>query len=457
MIVPSLVNALFPGISFGDARRDRRFAHSLQAFAEHGGGSLPTVFPLRADYEGFLRLIHSESCTHEHILSTHQTHVLDFLERQQSTVLFLHDATVLDFSGHESIRDDLGPVGNGGGRGWMAFQTIAVDPTTQRIHGLVHQRLFVRPESTKGRSVAERREAADRETLNWLECVREIGPAPVGCRWIHITDRGGDTFEFLQALQDGRHRFVIRSSSNRALGNGRSDEKASQLLHDQLRALPAKTTWTISTPNRKQKTTQVCAAAMPVSLRPPHVKSGKYRSKSIQVNAVRVWEPNPPEGEEALEWILLTSEPIETESDLQQVVNWYARRWTSEEYHKVQKSGLGVEVDQVQDVDSLAALVVMRSVLAVWLFNGSRDMRDEAAGSQPAARRIPALWLRVLRVLLRGRGRLDTVRDFWIQIARLGGYLKRNPMRHPPGWQVLWRGWLRFQAALGYELSRAET
>ncbi|MGL4419239.1 MAG: IS4 family transposase, partial [Gemmataceae bacterium] len=299
------------------------------------------------------------------------------LEQSRSTVLFLHDATVLDFSGHDSIADELGPVGNGGGRGWMAYQTIAIDPVTQRIHGLVNQQLHVRPESTRGRTTAQNRNAKDRETRNWLASLNEVGPTPEGCHWVHVADRGADTFEFLQALTDGKHDFVIRSCHDRAVGESRSDSKAQVRLHGLLETLPAMTEWEIETPSSPQKKRQLQAVGVRVTLRPPHVKKASYRSEPLTMNAVRVWEAKPPKGLAALEWILLTSEPVETVEQLRQVVEWYRLRWTSEEFHKAQKSGLGVEADQVQDADSLAALVAIRSVLAVWLFNGSRDLRDE--------------------------------------------------------------------------------
>ena len=34
---------------------------------------------------------------------------------------------------------------------------------------------------------------------------------------------------------------------------------------------------------------------------------------TIAVNVVRVWEPTPPTGEQPVEWVLLTTDPIATE------------------------------------------------------------------------------------------------------------------------------------------------
>gem|GEM_PF-6282128 len=54
------------------------------------------------------------------------------------------------------------------------------------------------------------------------------------------------------------------------------------------------------------------------------VKRGEYESFPIELAIVRVWEPNPPQGTEALEWLLLTNEPAETPEGVGHVARWYA-------------------------------------------------------------------------------------------------------------------------------------
>ena len=47
-----------------------------------------------------------------------------------------------------------------------------------------------------------------------------------------------------------------------------------------------------------------------------------------------------------------------------------------------------------------------------------------------------------------------TARDLWRTIARFGGYLDRKS-DPPPGWQTLWKGWIRVQTILeGVHLAR---
>jgi len=153
----SLASQLFPDLDLGDARRDKRFARVVEALAQRAGRPLPEIFPDPAEYDAALRLFHTDNAPHAQLLAAHQCAVLDRLETISTPVLLLHDATVLNFSGHTTLEDDLGPVGDGGGRGWIAHQSLAVDPANRVVHGLVGRISHVRPESTKGESVAERR------------------------------------------------------------------------------------------------------------------------------------------------------------------------------------------------------------------------------------------------------------------------------------------------------------
>src|SRR6266581_8398869 len=68
----------------------------------------------------------------------------------------------------------------------------------------------------------------------------------------------------------------------------------------------------------------------------------------LVVWVVRVWEPEPPEGVEPLEWILLTSVPTQTVEQAWERVDWYRARWIVEDYHQGLKTGCRIEQRQLQ-------------------------------------------------------------------------------------------------------------
>jgi hypothetical protein len=59
----------------------------------------------------------------------------------------------------------------------------------------------------------------------------------------------------------------------------------------------------------------------------------------VTVWVIRVWEERAPEGEEPLEWILLTSVPTTTLEQAWERVDWYGHRWLVGDYHQCVKSG----------------------------------------------------------------------------------------------------------------------
>jgi hypothetical protein len=345
---------------------------------------------------------------------------------------------------------------------------LAVDPTTREVFGLVSQLLHCRPYVGKKESVAAKRERDDRESLLWLRAIDEIGPSPAEKCWVDVADRGADVFEFLQAERDRKRSFVIRSSHNRALvlsdeadaaAEGTPAETAPRphLLHDSLRTVPALASWRVdvaATKQRPARTALVQASACPVTLKPPHVRKGRYRKEPVPVWAIRVWEPSPPAGQEPLEWLLLTDQAIPDAATLRRVVGWYECRPIIEEFHKGQKTGVGIEKLQLQDVASVQAAIALLSVVAIAFLNLRLAARDEEKAKQPARVYVPKLWVKVLSIWRYKEERDLTVREFTLALGRLGGHLNRKS-DGLPGWLTLWRGWERLHTMLEYEMSRA--
>ena len=457
-----VADELFPDLTLGDVRRDRRFRHVVATMAHNPGASLPSIFPNPSDYHACLDLFDTPECTHAAILAAHQRAIRRTIEPLTQPLLLIHDTTLFDYSGHTTLADDLGPIGNGGGRGWMAHQTLVVDPATRVVFGLIGQILHVRVTPPKDETAAQKRGRESLESRLWVRGLDASGPRPDGAAWVDVADRGADVFEFLSARVARGRRFVVRSKHNRALGTGPTGAKASQLLHDAVRAVPSRLTRTLALPARAgqaKRTAILSVARTRVAVRPPHVRKGRYSKKSLELTGIRVWEPDPPvakpgaETVAPLEWFLLTGESADTPESLAAVVDWYAARMQIEEYHKVQKSGMGVETLPVQSVAKLGAMVAVLSVIAVALMNLRLAARDPVVRDRPARNVVPALWIEVLGIA-RNRRRVKplTVLEFWTELARLGGYQK-NPRTHPPGWITLWRGWSQLQKLIQYHQS----
>ncbi len=163
---------------------------------------------------------------------------------------------------------------------------------------------------------------------------------------------------------------------------------------------------------------------------------------------MRVWEVDPPAGEERLEWFLVTNEPVPTFDDAYRVVGWYECRWIVEEYHKGMKTGCQIESPQFTTEDRLKPAIAVLSIVALTLL----EMRDASRRADAKTRKATEIlcedYVSVLSTWRHGKFQRDwSIHDFYYAMARLGGHQNRKN-DHPPGWQTIWRGWHELQAML---------
>jgi hypothetical protein len=377
-------------------------------------------------------------------------------------ILVIHDATELDYTTHFALKG-LGQIGNGYSRGYICQNSLAVDPKNREVLGLLNQVLHRRPKVAKKETEKQRRERESRESRLWAE---GVAPLPGERRFIDVCDQGADIFEFLAKEVDSGRRFVVRAAYDRSilLGHGEDSEQVSY-LRTYASQLPSMGEFTLQvTSKREEKSPKkkgkkvvhyrqareatVCMAAVAVRVRPPGKKSGEYPNRPLPLWIIRVWEPNPPKGQERLEWFLLTNEPIETFDDAWRAVGWYECRWIIEEYHKALKTGCGIENPQFATEERLQPAIALLSVVALTLLSLRDASRRPDAKTRKATDLLSVDYVEVLSVWRHKRVRTDwSVHDFFYALARLGGHQNRKSDGEP-GWLVLWRGWTTLQAML---------
>jgi len=156
-----------------------------------------------------------------------------------------------------------------------------------------------------------------------------------------------------------------------------------------------------------------------------------------------VWEADTPAGEEPIEWVLLTSVPVASAEDALTISHWYSLRWLVEEYHKALKTGCQVEERQMETRGRLEACIGLLTVVAVRLLQLKLWARQEP--EKPATDCASPLHVQVLAAYWKRPLAAMTAREFWRDVARLGGFLGRKS-DGDPGWQTLWRGWQQLEA-----------
>jgi hypothetical protein len=435
----------FGGAQLGDRRRTRRLVELADRIAKHPGGTLPDKVNSPASLKGLYRLMDCEEVTHRSVLESPRQRTLEKMAGAEGTVLVIHDGTELDFTGLKSIAN-LGQIGNGGNRGYVAHNVLAVVAQTREVLGLAYQHLARRPTVTKKETRDERRGRADRESRWWKIASKHIpAPAP-GRLQVEVADRGADVLEFLDFMESAGKHYLVRSKHSRRISLENGEETK---LHDFARKLPERGRRTVevaATSQHPARTAVVAVSWAKVALLVPAQPRGEIRGVPLTTWVVRVAEIDALVDVEPLEWILLTNAPVNDAADANERIDWYQIRWIVEEYHKALKTGCQIEDMQFTTEDRLQPAIALISVVAVSLLQLRDTSRRPDAETRLASDLFPALLVAVLSLWRYGKQRVDlTVHEFCYALARLGGHQNRKS-DHRPGWLVLWRGWTKLQA-----------
>lgn len=447
--------AQFGAAELGDRRRTARLVELANRMANHPGGTLPDKVNSPASLKGLYRLMDCAEVTHRSVLEAPRQRTLEQMAAAEGTVLVIHDGSELDFTGLKSIAT-LGPIGNGGNRGYVAHNVLAVVAETREVLGLAFQHLAKRPKVTQKETRKERRQRADRESRWWKTASKQIpAPAP-GRLQVEVADRGADVLEFLDFVESERKHYLVRSKHNRRISLGNGEETK---LHDFARELPERGRRTVevaATAQRAARTATVAVSWAKVTVLIPKQPRGEIRGVPLTTWVVRVAEIDPPADVEPLEWILLTNVPVNDLADANERIDWYRCRWIVEEYHKALKTGCQIEDMQFTREDRLQPAIALISVVAVSLLQLRDASRRPDAETRLATALFPVLLVMVLSLWRYGKQRTDlTVHDFCYALARLGGHQNRKG-DHRPGWLVLWRGWTKLQAMAEHASALAE-
>ena len=404
--------------------------------------------------KGFYRLCDQEAATLKAIQTPHWNQTRQVMGRHP-VVLILHDTTELDFTSHPAL-EGTGPIGDGHGRGFLQHNSLVVVPDPRQVLGLAYQQIELRQEAPEHETAGQRR-GRERESKLWIRGIEATGHPPSGSHWIDVGDRGADIYEAMLASQNQGHGFVFRVAQDRQVwvdAEGGTKRK----LREYACSLVSQGRDEVEIPARGGRASRVAwvhLAATPVGIPAPTGTPRRQDRPVVAAWVIRIWEPNPPSGAEALEWILVTSVPTRTIVQLRERRDWYACRWMVEVYHDIEKNGCSEEDRRFETAARMTACLAILALVAVRIF----QLRT-ALSSQPdasAAEVASADEITVVKTWVEHQGRKPfTVRDFVRGVASLGGFLGRKG-DGDPGVRTLWRGYQRLQdLLLGYLIHKKD-
>jgi hypothetical protein len=428
-------------LELGDPRRHERVKRLIEKFAANPGASIPKACGTRADTKAAYRALGSEEILAEEIRLAHARAAVARM-RELQHVLVLQDTMTLSFNTCPATRG-LGSTGKEGTRGLLVHSGLAATPDGLPL-GIVHQQVWAREEEGK-RQTRRKRLVEEKESFRWLEtvdAVESLLPKDLEV-WV-VGDREADLFElFAMQRRPGLH-LVVRAAHDRKV-----EDVESQYLHAAAEGAPVLGEMEVAVPRsrkRKARTAKLRVQACTLKLVPPRNHLGRKDLSPIPVSVVLVRETETiPEGEQPIEWMIVTSIPVYTLARAVEVVESYAQRWKVERYHYVLKSGCGIEKLQLESAERIDRALSIYNVVAWRLLYMTYVMR--VAPDLPCTAVLEEDEWRALFVVGSKRpSRLPeqppTVREAVRMIAMLGGFQGRKGDGEP-GLQSIWTGFRR--------------
>jgi len=435
----------------------------MHSFPKAAGGDQALI-------KGHYRLIElpdDSAATMDAILRPHRLQTIRRMQGER-VVLCIHDGTDLNYNGAAQC-EGLGTIGTNQtvakSRGLHLNSTLVA--TEQGLPlGVLSSRCTARqqrPEDDE-RSPAEI-PIEEKKSFDWIQASRDceaVAAEMPHTKLVQVMDREADFFELFDDWRQGacRTHLVVRAKCNRRTQGGsklfdriRAAEPRLwfQVHVDRQSARPKKSKQK-ARPKRPARVADVVLRYETVELMPPDEQRDK---EPVSLSIVHVVEEEAPEGVPPLEWFLLTTIPVNSVQDAQRVVDYYCLRWRIEDWHRVLKSGCGIEdlrnetAERLKRALAIYMVIAWRVMLMTLLARQAPEMAAEVVFSD--------IEIEVLTAYANTRRDLQppqSLSDAVSLVARLGGYQDRKADL-PPGHQVTWIGFSELRSMCkGYVLAR---
>ena len=449
-----------------DKRLERRLNSLLDSLSKSSTASIPAACNDRAEMVAAYRFFDNEKVEFENVLEPHIDATCKRVA-QQSVVLLVQDTTELDLTRPASQMQGTGPLHQGKRCGALLHPLIAFTTDGTPL-GTVYAEAWAREARTdqpklsanKRRVACHQKPLSEKETYRWLQTAEQCEAIKAHCpqtQFVMVADRESDITEVIDYCnsQDAFD-YVIRSGVDRVLSKSHKSEASvkvrNELLSGKTRfqkqmSIRSRVAWGSaslkqhpSQADRDARKIAVTVHAAKVALNDPRRSSTDRKPAGITVNAVLVSEVDPPEGVQAVEWLLLTSLPIRSRKQIEAIIDHYEKRWVIELYFKVLKSGCKIESRRFEHMDrflpalALYMIIAWRSLYICRLSRTHEDSSCELIYDK-------AEWQSVWKIVKRSPPpkRPPGLMEMTKIVAQLGGYVNRKNSG-PPGPQTMWLG-----------------
>ena len=444
-----------------DERLNNRLMLVLSQLGGHPTASIPAACGGYAETAAAYRFFDNDKVNFENVL---QPHIEATRRRmaEQPVAILAQDTTEIDVTRPQQQMEGTGPMDASARRGAFLHPLMGFTPDGTPL-GTLYAEAWVRddePPTPKTEREQNRRltPIEEKESMRWLEAyraAREEAPHLPETHLVCVADSEADIYELLEETQDQPHNldWIVRACQNRALKKEAQSRDSAGHLRERVLSEEVLFTHTISVRGRQAKlnceergrrqprasrSAEVEVRAARITLRAPWRHDRKLTD--VAINVVLVTEVDPPADDAPVEWILLTSLPIDNLEQVRSVIQYYCVRWMIEVFFRTLKSGCRVEARRFEHIDRLLPclaiylIVTWRTLFVCRLGREFPEISCEAVFEADE-------WKSVYRVVRQEwpPSTPPTLREMIRMVAQLGGYVNRQ-RPDEPGPQTVWLG-----------------
>lgn len=370
----------FGDAPLGDKRLSRRLVEIALDKAENPGRAYCDVakgnWPKVKSYYRLIDQPNDSGVTMSNILLPHREQTIRRMKAEK-IVLCIQDGSDLCFPKLDKC-EDLGIIGTNQtgakSRGLHLHSTFAINTDGIPLGVLRGECLAPEPRSKEDKRSSATIPIEEKKTFSWIKGMRdcmELKARMPNTSIINILDREADFFD----LFDDRRKncpsidLIVRAKHDRGTTGEHKLFDTVRLSRIQTRleikvprqSAKSKKSKQKARPKRSERIANVAVRYTRVNLNPPsHCKDRNV----IPIWIVHVMEDTPPNGVDPLEWFLLTTIEMGSISDALNCIKWYSLRWRIEDWHRVLKSGCGIEKLAHQTAERLRRAIAINMVIA---------------------------------------------------------------------------------------------
>jgi hypothetical protein len=452
----------FNSITFGDKRLDDRLRLTASCLYSFPLSPINKACGSWAQTKAAYNLFHNKKCDSNKIFFEHQKKTFSRITseiKKGSLIIVPQDTTYFNYTHHPKV-SGLAKITTVGGKkilGFLMHSSIALTDEGLPL-GIIDQDIYTREQKGSNKNRTHKNLPIDqKESFYWIQHLETLVHLKDDYNVVSVCDREGDIYEYIQMATDFGIDFVVRSGRDRILlGENKT-------ISTHLKGLKAKGSVTLeveSKKTRKKRTAKFKLFFDKVCLRPTQrvSQSESIKLEPQEIFIVYVKELNPPQGEERMEWILVTNRQVLNLESAKLVVKIYKMRWDIESWHKVIKSGFKAEDCRLEDYSRLKKYVCLISILAwkiLYLVKLKRTHPNLECTYVFNEIEWKALYFKIYRSF-KFPTSPPKIKEVIVWIGILGGFLNRKK-DGDPGMTVLWRGMQRLSDAIDdYMIFRKE-